>query len=64
MTDFVAGCAGHKDIDMMDVLHEVIADIQHSYALAMEMHSRVDDDAAHVITSTVNDYIVNNYGED
>lgn len=64
LADFDAAVAGRADIDPREILWEILADVQDSYALAMETDERVDDATAHEITLTVTDYLVNHYGDD
>lgn len=64
LTDFDAGAAGKADVDMREVLWEVIDDVRHSFALAMECDERVDDATAYEIEVTVLDYVTNHYGDD
>ena len=64
LTDYDRGCRGEADIDMREILWEIIDDIRSSYALAMECHERIDDQTAHDITITVEDYLANSYGDD
>lgn len=64
LADFDAAVQGRADIDPREILWEIIEDIQHSYALAMETDERVDDFAAADVSATVSDYLVNHYGDD
>lgn len=79
LTDFDAGCSGVADYDMREILHEVIADICSSYTLAINaklidlfgisgmygnLAQKVAEEMTNDINTTVEGYIVNNYGDD
>lgn len=61
--DLEAGIAGFADIDTMDVVSELIADVLDSVTLAAR-HAGVADTVVSDIVATVNDYVANHYFND
>ena len=57
------GAQGRADVDMGELLGAILADVQDSYRLAMQ-DAGVHPATAHVVDTTVTDYIVNHYGDD
>lgn len=66
LDDFDAGCRGEGDHDMRGLLWEVIEDIRLAYRVAMidALDTAPADQIIATVESTVNDYVVNNYGDD
>lgn len=62
MADFHDGIKGTRDVDMVDLLWEIFADIQNSYRLAM-VEAKINLYAMVAVEDVVVSYIVNNYGD-
>lgn len=60
---FDAGCRGDSDIDMRGVLWDILADVVDTMRLALE-NDGVLSGSALTVYLTVQDYLVNNYGDD
>lgn len=62
LTDFDAGARGESDVDMRSILAEALEDVLSTVALAAT--SLLTPEQAQQLVGTVQDYVVNNFGDD
>lgn len=60
---FDAGAQGRADVDMRAVLWDILDDVRRSYRLALR-EAGVMPPIAHSVDQTVEDYLINHYGDD
>lgn len=65
LTDYDRGCRGEADIDMRSIMWEIIDAVRDSYALALRGTKQpLTREQIVEVEQTVEDFLVNSYGDD